>query len=368
MKFIDEYHNPKAIEHYVHKIARITTKSWTIMEVCGGQTHAIIKYGLDQLLPEKVSLLHGPGCPVCVTATELIDKAIRIAMDRDMILCSFGDMLRVPGSERDLFSAKAEGGDVRVVYSPLDCLEIAAFNPDKQVVFFSIGFETTAPSVAVTVSKAKKIGLLNFSILAAHVLIPPAIRAILSSSENNVHGFLAAGHVCTIAGYEEYERISANFGVPIVVTGFEPLDIIQGICMTISQLERGTAMVENQYARVVQRKGNLQAQKIMRDVFSIVDRKWRGLGKIPESGLGLSDEYADFDAERRFELAEEEIAESSECISGLILQGIKKPPDCPAFADKCTPQNPLGATMVSSEGACSVYYRYRKMRQELPRR
>jgi hydrogenase expression/formation protein HypD len=367
MKYIDEYHDPKAIEHYVREIARVTTQDWTIMEVCGGQTHAIVKHGLDQLLPDKISLLHGPGCPVCVTSVELIDKAIEIASSEDVIFCSFGDMLRVPGSEKDLFSVRARGGDVRIVYSPLDSLKIARDNPDKEVVFFGIGFETTAPSTALTVYQAKRSGLANFSLLAAHVLIPPAIEAILSSKRNNVRGFLAAGHVCAIAGYEEYETISTQYNVPIVVTGFEPLDILQGIYMTIAQLEDGKASVGNQYSRAVQREGNREAQKMISRVFKVVDRKWRGLGEIANSGLGLSEEYADYDAEKRFHLTDRSVEESSECISGLILQGIKKPHDCPAFGTRCTPESPLGATMVSSEGACSAYYRYRKVERKMPK-
>ena len=360
MKYIDEYHDPKAIEHYVREIERVTSKDWTIMEVCGGQTHAIVKHGLDQLLPDKISLLHGPGCPVCVTSVELIDKAIEIASCEDVIFCSFGDMLRVPGSEKDLFSVRARGGDVRIVYSPLDSLKIARDNPDKEVVFFGIGFETTAPSTALTVYQAKRSGLANFSLLAAHVLIPPAIEVILSSERNNVRGFLAAGHVCAIAGYEEYETISTQYNVPIVVTGFEPLDILQGIHMVVSQLEGGRSEVTNQYSRAVKPEGNRAAQDLISETFDVVNRKWRGLGEIPNSGLALNESYMEFDAENRYGLSGSGAEESTDCISGLILQGKKKPFDCPAFGRDCTPEHPLGATMVSSEGACAAYYRYRR--------
>lgn len=360
MKYIDEYRDPRAIEYYLRKIERLISREWTIMEVCGGQTHAIVKHGLDQLLPDHVSLLHGPGCPVCVTTVELLDKAIEIASNENVIFCTFGDMLRVPGSEKDLFSVRAQGGDVRIVYTPLDSLKIAQDNPDKEIVLFGIGFETTAPSTALTVYQAKRSGLANFSLLSAHVLIPPAIEAILSSERNYVRGFLAAGHVCSVAGYEEYETISTKYNVPIVVTGFEPMDILQGIYMTIAQLEKGEASVGNQYSRVVRREGNREAQKMIGQIFKVVDRNWRGLGKIAKSGLDLSEEYANYDAEKRFNLSNKSIQESSECISGLILQGIKKPHDCPVFGASCAPEHPLGPTMISSEGACSAYYRYRK--------
>lgn len=360
MKFIDEYRDPKAAARYVAEIARITKRPWTIMEICGGQTHAIIRYGIDQLLPDGITLLHGPGCPVCVTPIELIDKAIEIASQGDVIFCSFGDMLRVPGSTKDLLSVKAEGGDVRMVYSPLDSLKIARNNPGKEIVFFAIGFETTAPANAAAVYQAKSGNVSNFSILLAQVLVPPAIEAILKSPGNSVQSFLAAGHVCTIMGYTEYEQLAAKYNVPFVVTGFEPLDILQGIYMAIAQLEQGRAKVENQYARVVRREGNVEAQKLLGEVFVIVSRKWRGLGEIPDSGLGLRDAYAHFDAEKRFGPATIQTNESSECISGLILQGSRKPHDCAAFGNLCTPEHPLGATMVSSEGACAAYYRYRK--------
>ena len=360
MKYLDEYRDPKAAARFVNEIARITTRSWTIMEICGGQTHAIIKHGIDQLLPEKITLLHGPGCPVCVTSVELIDKAVDIAARKEVIFCSFGDMLRVPGSSKDLLSIKAGGGDVRTVYSPLDTIKIARDNPTREVVFFAIGFETTAPANAALVRQASELNIPNLTVLVAQVLVPPAIAAILASPGNHVQAFLAAGHVCTVMGYTEYEPLAEKYKIPIVVTGFEPLDILQGIYMTTAQLEKGVARVENQYARVVKREGNIEAQKLMKEVFVIINRKWRGLGEIPNSGLGLSEKYLRFDAERRFGLTEHKVEESSMCISGLILQGQKKPYDCTAFGNICTPEHPLGATMVSSEGACAAYYRYRK--------
>ncbi len=359
MKYLDEYRDPQAAERYVREIARIITKPRTIMEVCGGQTHAILRYGIDQLLPDKIALLHGPGCPVCVTRVELIDKAIEIALHKDVIFCSFGDMLRVPGSAKDLLSVKAEGGDIRTLYSPLDALTIARNNPSKQVVFFAIGFETTAPVNGMTVFQASRMELTNFSILNAQVLIPPAVELILSSPECRVQSFLAPGHVCTVTGFQDYERISSRYKVPIVVTGFEPLDILQGIFMAIDQLEQGKYIVENQYRRSVKRNGNTEALKLMNKVFRIVDREWRGLGEIQNSGLALTDEYSMYDAEKRFGLTYTIAEGLTDCISGLVLQGAKKPPDCPAFGKQCTPEHPLGATMVSSEGACAAYYRYK---------
>ncbi len=361
MKFIDEYRDGKAAARYARLIARATTKPWTIMEVCGGQTHAIVKFGIDELLPKDVELVHGPGCPVCVTPLELIDKAIEIASRPNVIFCSFGDMLRVPGSSKDLLVVKASGGDVRIVYSPLDAVKIAEANPAKEVVFFAVGFETTAPANAMAVFQAHQKGIGNFSILVSHVLVPPAMEAILSSPINRVQGFLAAGHVCTIMGYTEYEPIAQKYNIPIVVTGFEPLDILQGVYMCVKQLEEGRADVENQYARSVRKEGNLPAQKLISEVFCVVSRKWRGVGEIPQSGLGLRDEYREFDAELRFGVASYTAEESSECISGLILQGVKKPHECTAFGTRCTPERPLGATMVSSEGACAAYYRYRRV-------
>ena len=366
MKFVDEYRDVETAEQYVRAIARITTKPWTIMEICGGQTHTIVKFGVDEMLPKEITLVHGPGCPVCVTPIELIQKAIEIASRPDVIFCSFGDMLRVPGGAEnsrstpaDLLSVKAMGGDVRIVYSPLDALKIAQEHPTKQVVFFAVGFETTAPANAMAVYQARQQGVKNFSLLVAHVLVPPAMEAILSSPENQVQGFLAAGHVCTVMGYTAYEPIAHKYHVPIVVTGFEPLDILQGIYMCVKQLEQGRAEVENQYSRSVRREGNQAAQQIMRRVFRVISRKWRGVGEIPQSGLGLTEEYAEFDAERRFGLAGYSVEESPECIAGLVLQGVKKPHDCFAFGTMCTPEHPLGAPMVSSEGACAAYYRYR---------
>jgi hydrogenase expression/formation protein HypD len=360
MKYIDEYRDAQSANRFARAIARITRHQWTIMEVCGGQTHAIIKFGVDELLPPQITLLHGPGCPVCVTPVELIDKAVKLAARQDVIFTSFGDMLRVPGTQGDLLSAKAQGGDVRMVYSPLDALKIAKANSDRQVVFFAVGFETTAPANAMAVYQAAQLGIPNFSILVSHVLVPPAIEAILSSPGNRVNGFLAAGHVCAVVGYEEYYPLAEKYRVPFVVTGFEPLDILQGIYMVVRQLEQGRAEVENQYVRCVRREGNLAAQQIVREVFEVVPRKWRGIGEIPYSGLGLCQPYQAFDAERRFGLTAYTAEESTECISGEVLQGKHKPHDCPAFGTRCTPEHPLGATMVSSEGACAAYYRYRR--------
>jgi len=359
MRFLDEYRDAQVAGKYARAIGRAATRSWTIMEVCGGQTHAIVKYGIDELLPRQVTLVHGPGCPVCVTPLELIDKAIELASRPGIVFCSFGDMLRVPGSRTNLLSVKAGGGDVRVVYSPMDALKLARQQPEKQVVFFAVGFETTAPANAMAAHQARQEGVRNFTLLVSHVLVPPAMEAILASPSNRVQGFLAAGHVCTVMGWREYEPIAAKYHVPIVVTGFEPLDILQGLLMCVQQLESGRATVENQYARSVRREGNLPAQQLIREVFRVIPRKWRGVGEIPRSGFGLSEAYADFDAERRFGLAEYSAAEPAECLSGLVLQGVKKPPECPAFGTRCTPEHPLGATMVSGEGACAAYYRYR---------
>ena len=364
MKFIDEYRDAEKARECAVALARVTSRSWTLMEVCGGQTHAIVKFGIDELLPDEIELVHGPGCPVCVTPIELIDKGLEIASRPQVIFCSFGDMLRVPGSREELFSVKAKGGDVRIVYSPLDALEIARQNPERQVVFFAVGFETTAPANAMAVRQAKQEGIANFSLLVSHVLVPPAMEAILSSSANRVQGFLAAGHVCMVMGYTEYEPLARRYGVPIVVTGFEPLDLLQGIYLCVKQLEEGRAEVENQYARTVRREGNQPAVQMIREVFRVIPRKWRGLGEIPQSGLGLSPEYAEFDAEQRFGLTHYTAEEDSECISGRILQGLEKPHGCPAFGSRCTPEHPLGATMVSSEGACAAYFRYRGRQQE----
>jgi hydrogenase expression/formation protein HypD len=364
MKYLDEYRDAEACRAIADDIKRIVTRSWSIMEICGGQTHAIVKYGIDELLPEGLTLIHGPGCPVCVTSVELINKAVEIAARPDAVFCSFGDMLRVPGTKRDLLSVKASGGDVRIVYSPMDAVEIAKNEPVKQVVFFAVGFETTAPANAMAVYQAKRQGIANFSILVSHVLVPPAIEAILSSPNVRVQGFLAAGHVCTVMGYSEYEPIAEKYRVPIVVTGFEPLDILQGIHMVVRQLEEDRHEVENQYARSVRREGNEPARRIIAEVFEVVPRKWRGVGEIPRSGLGLREPYREHDAECRFGLAGVTVEESSECISGLVLQGIRKPNECPAFGARCTPERPLGATMVSSEGACAAYYRYRRSGRE----
>jgi hydrogenase expression/formation protein HypD len=360
MKYLDEYRDPEAAQEYARQIARLTTRPWSLMEVCGGQTHAIVKFGIDELLPKMITLIHGPGCPVCVTPVELIDKAIEMAARPDVILCSFGDMLRVPGSHTDLLSAKAAGADVRIVYSPLDVLKIAEHQKSKEVVFFAVGFETTAPATALAVFQAARKQIKNFSVLVSHVLVPPAIEAILSATDCRVQGFLAAGHVCTVMGFEEYVPIAARYHVPIVVTGFEPLDILQGILMCIEQLETGRAVVQNQYTRCVRREGNRPARGLIEEIFRLTPRKWRGVGEIARSGLGLREPYWAFDAERRFGIAEMCVEESSECLSGQVLQGKLKPPECPAFDSRCTPEHPLGATMVSSEGACAAYYRYRR--------
>lgn len=362
MKYVEEYRDPAAARSCAAAIARTVTRPWTLMEVCGGQTHTIVKYGIDEMLPKDVRLVHGPGCPVCVTPLENIDKALQIAAHPNVIFCSFGDMLRVPGSSGDLFGVKAAGGDVRIVYSPTDAVQIAKQNPEKQVVFFAVGFETTAPANAMSVYQAKLQGVDNYSILVSHVLVPPAMEAILSSPANQVQGFLAAGHVCTVMGYEEYEPIARRFQVPIVVTGFEPLDLLQGIYMCVKQLEEGRFEVENQYARSVRREGNRPAQELVAQVFRVVPRKWRGIGEIPMSGLGLAPDFAAFDAEARFGVSRYEAEEDSECISGLVMQGAKKPEECSAYGNRCTPDHPLGAPMVSSEGACAAYYRYRRLR------
>jgi hydrogenase expression/formation protein HypD len=359
MKFRDEYRDPAAAHRLAAAIARTVTRPWTVMEVCGGQTHAILRFGIDALLPEMVTLVHGPGCPVCVTPAEYIDKAIEIALRPRAILCSFGDMLRVPGRHGDLLAAKARGGDVRLVYSPLDALAVARAEPSREVVFLAVGFETTAPANAMAAYQAKRAGIRNFFLLVSHVLVPPALRAILNAPGNRIEGFLAAGHVCTVMGYKEYEPIAARYRVPIVVTGFEPLDILEGLWLCLRQLEAGRAEVENQYSRSVRRAGNQPAQALIREVFRVVPRRWRGLGDIADSGLGLAEAYGDLDAERRFGPVCAAGGNDGECISGLVLRGERKPPECPAFGTRCTPQRPLGVTMVSSEGACAAYYRYR---------
>ncbi|HKZ43532.1 MAG TPA: hydrogenase formation protein HypD [Anaerolineales bacterium] len=362
MKYIEEYRDADLTKKLLKDLDNIITKNWTLMEVCGGQTHSIIKSGLDQLLPKKINLVHGPGCPVCVTPLELIDKAIALASRSDIIFTSFGDMIRVPGSKTDLFAVKAAGGDVRIIYSPLDALKIAKENPDKTIVFFGIGFETTAPPNAMLVHQAKLQNVNNFCMLVSHVTVPAAIKALMDSPDIEVDGFLAAGHVCTVMGYWEYEPLALKYKIPIVVTGFEPVDIMHGIIKSVSQLENGIHIVENAYARSVVRGGNKPAQAIINQVFEICDRSWRGIGVIPQSGYRLRGEYADFDAERRFpEIQGIETKESEICISGLVLQGRKKPNECPAFGKECTPQNPLGATMVSTEGACAAYFQFGRL-------
>lgn len=358
MKYLDEYRDGAIAAKLVEEIRRVQTRPWVIMEVCGGQTHSIVRNGIDRLLPAGIELVHGPGCPVCVTPLEMIDKAHAIARQPDVIFCSFGDMLRVPGSNGDLFTIKSLGADVRVVYSPLDCLKIAQANPNKKVVFFAIGFETTAPANAMLAWRAKTDGFNNISLLVSHVLVPPAIEAILSSPQNRVQGFLGPGHVCAVVGYRDYEPLAERFHVPIVITGFEPLDILDGVRMTVGQLETGRAEVENQYSRILDRAGNLLAQDLVARVFEVSDRKWRGVGEIPRSGYRLRSELSDFDAEQIFDVAAIDTEEPQICISGQILQGIKKPHDCPAFGKVCSPQHPLGATMVSAEGACAAYYAY----------
>ena len=358
MKYVTEYRDAALVGATLREIGRTVTRPWVIMEICGGQTHAIVRHGLDQLLPPEIELVHGPGCPVCVTPLELIDKALDIAARPNVIFTSYGDMLRVPGTGRDLFSVRASGGDVRVVYSPLDAVKIAQANPDKEVVFFAIGFETTAPANAMSVVQARALGLTNYSVLVSHVCVPPAMQAILGSPHNRVQGFLAAGHVSAVMGYWEYPPIAAQYGVPIVVTGFEPLDVAQGILATVRQLEAGRHEVENAYGRAVTFEGNIPAQRVIEQVFEVRDRQWRGIGLIPASGWGLRAEYADFDAERRWDVSGIRPQESPLCIAGQILQGLKKPHDCAAFGVHCTPESPLGATMVSSEGACAAYYRY----------
>jgi len=360
MKFLDEYRDPKLARRVVAEIHKRATRPWVVMEICGGQTHTLMKYGIDELLPKEVELVHGPGCPVCVTPLEIINKAVAIASMPGVTLVSYGDMLRVPGSESDLFRVKAAGGDVRIAYSPMDALRVARENPDRRVVFFAVGFETTAPANAMTVWQAKREGLRNFSLLVSHVLVPPAIRLLLGSRSNRVQGFIAPGHVCTVMGYTEYEELAAQFHVPFVVGGFEPLDLLEAILMLVKQLEEGRAEVENQYVRSVTRAGNKAARRRMFEVFEVADRKWRGIGEIPGSGYRLRPEYAAFDAEKVFGVESQEAAEPAECIAPLVLQGLAKPADCTAFGTRCTPEMPLGAPMVSSEGACAAYYLYRR--------
>ena len=365
MKYIEEYRDEDLTSKLLEELKQVISRPWTIMEICGGQTHAIMRSGLDDLLPAQIELIHGPGCPVCVTPLELIDKAIALASQEEVIFVSYGDMLRVPGSTGDLYSVRASGGDVRIVYSPLDALKIAQENEEKTVIFFAIGFETTAPANAMAVVQAKEMGIQNFALLVSHVTVPPAIIALMESPQTRVDGFLAAGHVCTVMGYWEYEPIAERYGVPIVVTGFEPVDILHGILMCVKQLEAGESRVDNAYPRSVQRDGNVPAQDVVKTVFEICDRPWRGIGVIPRSGYQLRADFVEFDAERRFpDISAIETKESSLCISGLILQGVKKPSECPAFSKECTPLTPLGATMVSAEGACAAYYRYGRYKGE----
>ena len=361
MKYLDEFNDPELAKRLLDDIHATVKQPWAIMEVCGGQTHSIIRHGIDQLIPDQVEMIHGPGCPVCVTPLELIDKALEIASRPAVIFCSFGDMLRVPGSGRDLFRVKSEGGDIRVVYSPLDALKLARENPDREVVFFGIGFETTAPPNAMAVFQAKRLGVPNFSMLVSHVRVPPAIDAIMQSPACRVQAFLAAGHVCSVMGTQEYPPLVERYSVPIVVTGFEPLDILEGIRHTVHQLERGESYLDNAYARAVPPEGNLAARKLLSEVFTVTDRGWRGIGVIPDSGWRLSETYRDFDAEYRFQVGDIHTDESAVCRSGEVLQGLIKPHECAAFGTQCTPRNPLGATMVSSEGACAAYYLYRRL-------
>ncbi|MBC8215446.1 MAG: hydrogenase formation protein HypD [Candidatus Marinimicrobia bacterium] len=361
MKYLDEFRDPVLAKNILDEIHKTVTKPWVIMEICGGQTHSIIRNGIDQVLPKEIELVHGPGCPVCVTPLEIIDKALEIASRPNVIFTSFGDMLRVPGSNKDLFMVKSEGGDVRTVYSPLEAVQIARDNPEKEVVFFAVGFETTAPGNAMAIYAASKEGLTNFSELVSHVLVPPAMETLLSSPDNRVQGYLAAGHVCTVMGWDEYEPIAENFRVPIVPTGFEPLDVLEGILLVVKQLEAGLFNVENQYLRSVKREGNRQAQTIVNTVFEVTNRKWRGIGEIPASGLTVRKEFESYNAEKKFAVENITTEESDLCISGVVLRGLKKPHECPAFGKECTPTHPLGATMVSSEGACAAYYKYQRL-------
>ncbi len=365
MKFLTEYRDPEVAQRYLEEIKKTVTRPWTIMEVCGGQTHSLVKNGILNMLPEEINMVHGPGCPVCVTPLNLIDKAVYLAEEKNVILCSFGDMLRVPGSEKSLLEAKANGADIRILYSPLEAVKIAEEHPDRQVVFFAVGFETTAPANALSVVHAHRMGLDNYSILASHVLVPPAIEALVSDEECNVEGFLAAGHVCTIMGMQEYYPLVEKFNVPIVITGFEPVDILQGILMTVQQLERGEAQLENQYARMVRENGNPKAMETIYEVFDVTDRMWRGMDVIPSSGYQVKAQYENFDARKKFAVNIPEAPENEECIAGAIMKGIKKPFECPNFGTKCKPENPLGAPMVSSEGACAAYYHFSDMINQL---
>lgn len=361
MKFLTEYRDPELAKRYLEEIKNTVTRKWTIMEVCGGQTHSLVKNGILSMLPKEINMVHGPGCPVCVTPLNLIDKAVYLAEEKNAILCSYGDMLRVPGSEKSLLEAKANGADIRILYSPLEAVNIAEQNPDRQVVFFAVGFETTAPANALSVIHADRLNLDNYSILASHVLVPPAIEAVMEDDESHIEAFLAAGHVCTIMGTLEYYPLVEKFNVPVVVTGFEPVDLLQGILMTVQQLEKGEAKVENQYARMVKEEGNPNAQDVIYKVFEVTDRLWRGMEVIPMSGYEVKEEFAKFDAKRKFNIDIPEAPENEECIAGEIMKGIKKPFECPHFGKKCKPENPIGAPMVSSEGACAAYYHFSDM-------
>ena len=361
MKYLSEYRDPELAKKYLEEIKNTVSRPWSIMEVCGGQTHSLVKNGIIEMLPDKITMIHGPGCPVCVTPLNLIDKAIHLATEKEAILCSFGDMLRVPGSQKSLLQAKAEGADVRILYSPLEAVKIAEENPEKEVVFFAVGFETTAPANALSVVHADRRNVKNYSILASHVLVPPAIKAVMDDKESQIDGFLAAGHVCTIMGNTEYHPLSTKYKVPIVVTGFEPLDVLQGILMVIRQLEQSKSEVENQYARIVREEGNLEAQKVINEVFEVRNQMWRGIGEIPDSGYAVRDKYAGYDAIRKFDIFIDEAPENPLCISGQIMKGIKKPYECSQFGKTCKPENPLGAPMVSSEGACAAYYHFSGM-------
>jgi len=358
MKYLSEYRDPEMVGQYLKEIRNTVTRPWKIMEICGGQTHSLVKNGLLSLLPNKITMVHGPGCPVCVTPVNLIDKAVYLALEKKVILCSFGDMLRVPGSEKSLLQAKAEGAEVRIVYSPLEAVKLARKHPEREVVFFAVGFETTAPANALAVLHAEREQLTNFSILASQVLVPPAMEAVLSDEEANIEGFLAAGHVCTIMGIGEYQPIVDKFKIPVVVTGFEPVDLLQGILMTVKQLEAGKYELENQYARMVKAEGNVAARKVLEQVFEVIDREWRGIGTIPQSGYRLREQYRNYDAQEKYQINFPEAPESAECIAGQILKGLKKPHDCAQFGKKCTPTSPLGAPMVSTEGACAAYYHF----------
>ncbi len=363
MKYLQEFRNPKIARRILEQIHEVTTQNWVVMEVCGGQTHSIIKNGIDQVIPRQIELVHGPGCPVCVTPLEMIDQALQIAGRSEVIFCSFGDMLRVPGSKQDLFMAKSEGADVRVVYSPLEALRLAKENPDREIVFFAVGFETTAPGNAMAVYQAKQQDLPNFSILVSHVTVPGAMKALIESPENRIQAYLSAGHVNTVMGYQEYESIAERYHLPIIVTGFEPVDILDGILEAVEMLESNEYGVRNKYARSVKREGNLRSQQVINQVFELTDRKWRGIGVLPESGYALRSEYRSFDAATRFAVSDIEPEESGQCISGLVLQGLRRPNECAVFGTLCTPENPLGATMVSSEGACAAYYKYQRFEE-----